>query len=467
MSSNKQSSGKQSFWARMNQKSRMYFVLALCAVALLLTALVALGILGFFTGGGKTPGAATPESAAMVTESGYNKDQNAIDKTAYTSTILEESADAGQTYIDETLFVGDSNTARMYRGGLQGNYATYANAIGSVGMAASSLKDYACIRFDDSSKFRTMPEAVALMQPKRVILTFGTNDLSPTRSTDTFIASYEEGIKAIVAAYPSVDIIVNSIPPLGKEHSNAQLTQSQADEYNKGLVQMCQTNGWKFLDSAEALKDDATGYAKAENVISADGIHLSETGMQALFTYIRTHSYITEDDRPTLTAIPTHVDDKDVAVYTVPVVATSSPSSQPQATEAPESDANSDPNISSPSSESTSYTYWTEVIAPTCTEQGYTIYHCNEDSGKDYQDNYTAVDPNNHAPVTQADGSVVCGRCGAVLQAAPAATQAPTAAPPAATDAPSTPTEPTAPPTEPTAAPPADSIVSGDGVITG
>ena len=42
--------------------------------------------------------------------------------------------------------------------------------------------------------------------------------------------------------------------------------------------------------------------------------------MDALFSYIRTHSYITEDDRPALTTIPKHTGDKDAVVYTVPVV---------------------------------------------------------------------------------------------------------------------------------------------------
>ena len=47
-------------------------------------------------------------------------------------------------------------------------------------------------------------------------------------------------------AYPSVDIIINAIPPLGKQHSNQSLTQTQVDEYNKAIVQMCQDNGIAF-----------------------------------------------------------------------------------------------------------------------------------------------------------------------------------------------------------------------------
>ncbi len=154
------------------------------------------------------------------------------------------------------------------------------------------------------------------MQPQRVILTFGTNDLSPSYSTEKFIENYEEGILAIVEAYPRVDIIVNSIPPLGQQHSNQSLTQTQVDEYNAGLVEMCERNGWKYLNSAEVLKDSNTGYAKNGYVISSDGIHLTEEAVATLFDYIRTHSYITEDDRPSLKSVPAVVDDKDVSEST-------------------------------------------------------------------------------------------------------------------------------------------------------
>lgn len=101
------------------------------------------------------------------------------------------------------------------------------------------------------------------MQPRRVILTFGTNDLSSSYSASSFASDYAKGIKAVQDAYPSVDIIVNAIPPLGQQHSNQNLTQTQVDEYNKALVQMCQDNGWKFLNSAEVLKDSSTAMPKA------------------------------------------------------------------------------------------------------------------------------------------------------------------------------------------------------------
>lgn len=309
----------------LDTRSKMYLVMGMCSLMLLVSVAISFVLVGGLDAAGADGGADTAsDSDSLVTESGYNKDQNTIDQTQYSSTILEESEDAGQDYVDETLFLGDSNTARMYR---MFDYCSYDNAIGSVGMSARSLATYACVQLQGYSNYVTMAKAVSLMQPRRVILTFGTNDLSPSYSAQDFVENYQEGIESIVEAYPSVDIIVNAIPPLGQTHSNQNLTQTQVDEYNKALVEMCQEQGWKFLNSAEVLKDSSTGYAKSGYVESSDGIHLTRAAMEALFDYVRTHSYITEDDRPTVKNVAKHIGDKDVSTSTAASVTTTSSSS--------------------------------------------------------------------------------------------------------------------------------------------
>ena len=314
---------------RYDAVARACKVMAACAVLLLASTVAAFFIVW---------DVAKPQKGydlgSIVQESGYDATKNTIDQGEFSATVLPETEDAGQEYIDTTLFLGDSNTARMYR---MFDYCSYDNAIGSVGMSARSLQKYACVKFSGYGSYVTMPQAVALMQPRRVIVTFGTNDLDPNYSAASFVESYRAGLQAITDAYPAADIIVNAIPPLGRSHSNASLTQSQVDEYNKAIVEMCDANGWKFLNSAEVLKDAATGYAKEGYVESSDGIHLTRAAMDALFTYIRTHSYVTEDTRPALTAAPRHTDDKDAVTYTTPVV-----EAPPAASEEPESEDSED-----------------------------------------------------------------------------------------------------------------------------
>lgn len=320
---------------RLDLRAKMYIVLVVCSLMLLASVGVAFFLVGGFgSGDAASDSAVEPES--IITESGYDKEENVIDTTAYSATILPESSDAGQTYVDETLFLGDSNTARMYR---MFDFCTYDNAIGSVGMSAKSLATYACVELNNSGSYVTMAKAVAGMQPKRVIITFGTNDLSPSYKAADFVKNYQTGIESIVEAYPSVDIIINAIPPLGQQHSNQSLTQTQVDEYNKALVEMCKEKGWKFLNSAEVLKDSATGYAKSGYVESSDGIHLTRAAMEVLFNYVRTHSYITEDDRPTLTKVAKHTGEKDVVTYTTPVV-TSTETYEPESEDTSDSEDN-------------------------------------------------------------------------------------------------------------------------------
>ncbi|WP_294805355.1 SGNH/GDSL hydrolase family protein [uncultured Gemmiger sp.] len=314
---------------RYDAVARACKVMAACAVLLLASTVAAFFIVW---------DVAKPQKGydlgSIVQESGYDATKNTIDQGEFSATVLPETEDAGQEYIDTTLFLGDSNTARMYR---MFDYCSYDNAIGSVGMSARSLQKYACVKFSGYGSYVTMPQAVALMQPRRVLVTFGTNDLDPNYSAASFVESYRAGLQAIADAYPAADIIVNAIPPLGRSHSNASLTQSQVDEYNKAIVEMCDANGWKFLNSAEVLKDAATGYAKEGYVESSDGIHLTRAAMDALFTYIRTHSYVTEDTRPALTAVPGHTDDKDAVTYTTPVV-----EATPAASEEPDSEESED-----------------------------------------------------------------------------------------------------------------------------
>ena len=80
----------------LDTRSKMYLVLALCSVMLLVCIAISLALIGAFDSGA---GSSTADSGSMVTESGYNKEQNTIDAQAYDATILPTTADAGDSYI--------------------------------------------------------------------------------------------------------------------------------------------------------------------------------------------------------------------------------------------------------------------------------------------------------------------------------------------------------------------------------
>ncbi|MBO7703998.1 MAG: hypothetical protein J6S26_06115, partial [Solobacterium sp.] len=290
----------------------------------------------------------TAEATAEVED--YDASAGVLDKKEYDGTVLEETEDAGIEYVNSTLFLGDSNTARFLKEIYPETKKTYVsreNSIGVVGMGIDAISSLACMDF--ATGRMTMPQSVKILQPERVIITMGTNNLYGT-STDasSFIERYVTGIRAIEKAYPSVDIIVNSIPPVAKNTTYTNVSMKQIDAYNKAIAKMCQDNNWKYLDSSEALKDEKTGYAKDGYMSTVDGLHFSNKGIEALFKYIRTHSWITEDDRPKpLAAIPAVIGVPDGLIRTDPLTneeftsdpsvieETAAPSATPEETETP------------------------------------------------------------------------------------------------------------------------------------
>ena len=243
---------------------------------------------------------APSSSSVSASQSGsYDPDADALDKQAYDGTILPETADGGQTYIDETMFLGDSNTYRLVAYGL----TTWQNNLSAVGMGIQHVTSTPCMYFKGSSSPVYVAKAVSMMQPRRIVITYGTNNTNST--ADTFKNQYRSALEAIKKEWPYADIIINAVPPVAQTRTGAAAAQKAIDEFNKALADLAKEDGYRFLNSSEALKDPATGFARASYMIE-DGLHLNEQGAKALIDYVRTHTYETEDRRPALTTIPTH-----------------------------------------------------------------------------------------------------------------------------------------------------------------
>lgn len=269
---------------------------AICG--LIIVAIAAIVVWFTVLGGKPADDSGSTSWSEPASDASYDATAGKVDVEAYEGTVLAETEDAGQEYLDETLFLGDSNTVRYMVYGPEGNeepFTTIDNNIGVVSMGVQQIATLKCENFVGRASAVTMPEAVKIMQPRRVIIGFGTNNL--TMNVDTFIEEYKEGLAAIHEAYPYADIIVNAIPPLDKQRSNTALSMTQVDALNSAIVQMCEEEGYKYLDSSQALEDPETGWAKTDYTLS-DGVHLSQNGVRALFEYIKTHAYITEDTRP-------------------------------------------------------------------------------------------------------------------------------------------------------------------------
>ena len=271
-------------------------VCIVCALAALLT----IGITLVLIHRGKEPAASSEQPGTEQPADDANiADHYQINEQS--SALLPETADAGDAYQSETLFIGDSNTVRLYANGL----ISLQQFCAKEGIGTSAALNEGIVTFKRDDNRYTIAQAVAKMKPRRVVIMLGTNDNG--MNTEDFISNYTALVQAIQASYPYTDIIVNTVPPVPSNHSNyPNMDQTRIDDFNMALLTMCEQLGVKFLNSAEALKD-ANGYGNVDYYQSGD-IHLKPAGLKVLLKYLRTHAYETEDRRPDTNNIPTRAE---------------------------------------------------------------------------------------------------------------------------------------------------------------
>ena len=272
-------------------------VCSVCALAAVLTIGITLTLLKR----GKTPAAPVeqPSSEVLVPGEEDISDHYQINETS--SALLPETADAGEDYQKETLFIGDSNTVRLYANGL----ISLQQFCAKEGIGTHAALTEGIVTFKKDNNSYTIAQAVAKMKPRRVVIMLGTNDNG--MAMEEFINNYTALVQAIQESYPYTDIIVNTVPPVPANHANyPNMDQTKIDDFNMALLSMCEQMGLKFLNSAEALKD-ANGYGREDYYQTGD-IHLKPVGLKAMLSYLRTHAYQTDDRRPDTANIPTRAE---------------------------------------------------------------------------------------------------------------------------------------------------------------
>lgn len=357
---------------------RAVLVCILCVLAVLLTFGITTTLLKK-----EEPAPSVSESVADPTPGEDLSGHYQIDNAS--TALLTETADAGTDYLNDTLFLGDSNTVRLYNNGL----ISLQQFCAKEGIGTQVALNEGIVTFKKDSNHYTIPQAVAMMKPRRVVMTFGTNDTG--MEVPDFIAHYTALIQAIQQSYPYTDIIVNTVPPVPADHSNyPHMDQAKIDDFNMALLDLCEQLGVRFLNSAEALKG-SDGYGIADYYTSGD-IHLKSAGLKAVLNYLRTHALQTEDRRPDTNNIPTRT----MEYVSNPSSAVAAPSSE--AVSSSESQAESASSSESSSSESTSENKKFEARYRVDKNGGGTLSVGNDTGNSSVT--YTVTDPDKSITVT-------------------------------------------------------------------
>lgn len=171
-------------------------------------------------------------------------------------TITEEEIDA---YFDQTVLVGDSvmmgfrnyamRRANTYLGRIQflasGSFSVH-NALWPVN-AKSVHPIY-------QGQKRQVWESLGMIQPKRVFMFFGLNDMNMGTLEDT-CALYAQVIANIKNTCPDTEIHLMSMTYTLRGKGKGNLTNPNIRVFNEMLKQMARDNGWGFVDIANPLAD--------------------------------------------------------------------------------------------------------------------------------------------------------------------------------------------------------------------
>lgn len=214
----------------------------------------------------------------------------------YTPGAVAESGKVDASYFDDAAFVGDSVSLKL---------SYYAAATGALGNAqfftAGSLgaANSLWVVSDESvhpsyqGTKMLVEDCVAYSGASKVYIMLGMNDIGLYGIEDT-ITNYEELINRIKTKSPDVQIIVQSMTPMTATSpiSGEDLNNDNIKIYNSRLSELCEKNGWNFVDVASVMYD-ADGISLNPDFCSDPevmGLHFTEAGCAEWIEYLSTHT---------------------------------------------------------------------------------------------------------------------------------------------------------------------------------
>ena len=130
------------------------------------------------------------------------------------------------------------------------------------------------------------------LQPRRVFINIGTNDLSdPSVTIDALIARYDEILHRIEQGVPGVEIVLMAYYPINYDAADEGMkanlrvrTNERIRQANEAVQALADRRGHRYID-VNAPITDAQGRLKAEYTI--EGMHIYEAGYRAIWPAVK------------------------------------------------------------------------------------------------------------------------------------------------------------------------------------
>ena len=116
------------------------------------------------------------------------------------------------------------------------------------------------------------------LEPTKVVLMIGINDINGGVSTDTILENYDNILKGIKTALPSTKVYTMSILPINSDvpaYIDVNKSTERILSINEEIKTLSANYSYQYMDLFSLVKDDKNHLKKE---YSLDGIHLSEQG---------------------------------------------------------------------------------------------------------------------------------------------------------------------------------------------
>lgn len=224
-----------------------------------------------------------------------------------------ENVSAVKPYLSEIMFVGDDMCAGLtYNSEVDKNMVFAEN-----GMAASDILDYS---FENGD----IVDFAAENKPMYIYVWLGINDLSYCNDYAYYV-NMKSVITALHEASPDSIIAVMSLPPVASVSSwdndvcggGASYDISVYQDTIEGLVSDLASEKIVCIDSSSVLKNE--NGRLDEGFDSGDGLHINESGYDAVCSYINVNRFYNEsmgdvkaENMPVVTESPVSDEDPDI-----------------------------------------------------------------------------------------------------------------------------------------------------------
>lgn len=201
--------------------------------------------------------------------------------TGVSSAASSAPATLGDTsYFTDAVFIGDSLTSGIK------DYSVMKTK-GVLATNAMTTRSALVSKLSVNSESLAVPDAVKALQPAKVYVLLGANEIRGVTGTKGFITNYSALIDQLKQAAPQAKLYIQSIFPVTADYETQYgVTNDTIDTFNQAIETMCAAKGATYVDAGGAMKG-TDGKLSADDASS--GYNIRKSAYAKWINYLTAH----------------------------------------------------------------------------------------------------------------------------------------------------------------------------------